>query len=65
MAKRRKKRKSVKRKKARKSPKRRKKSRGKNAWSAAKERAYKRARRKLINAFKKKGTHGKIELTIN
>lgn len=57
MAKRRKKRKSVKRKKARKSG-------GKNAWSAAKVRAYKSAKRKLINHFKKAGAKGKITLGL-
>ena len=63
MAKRRKKRRVVKRKKARKS-KRRKKSSGKNAWSAAKTRAYERAKRKLINHFKKAGATGKLTLGL-
>lgn len=57
MAKRRKKRKGVKRKS-------RKKSGGKNAWSAAKVRAYKSAKRKLINHFKKAGAKGKITLGL-
>lgn len=61
MAKRRKKRKSVKRKKARKGSKRRKKSSGKG-WSAAKTRKYKAAKRKLINIFKK-SEHGHVSIS--
>lgn len=60
-ARRTKKRKTVKRKKARKSVKRKRKSGGKKAWSAAKVRSYKAAKRKLINVFKK-SEHGRVSI---
>ena len=49
------------RKKARKSKARKKSSTG---WSAAKLTAYKRAKRKLINAFKKKGAKGSVSVSV-
>jgi hypothetical protein len=33
-------------------------------WSPAKLRAYKRAKRKVINAFNRKGSHGSVRISI-